>query len=449
MSSPVISVRELGKLYQLGTSRSHDSLRDQIAHGAKTFMRGMLTGNRTKCPKSKVDEFWALRDVSFDVEEGDVIGVIGRNGAGKSTLLKVLSEITEPTTGEVRVRGRVASLLEVGTGFHPELSGRENIYLNGAILGMSKAEITRKFDEIVDFSDVERFLDTPVKRYSSGMHMRLAFAVAAHLEPEILIVDEVLAVGDVAFQKKCLGKMQEVSSHGRTVLFVSHSMPTVLRLCKRVILLNRGRMEFDGSPEEATRKYLTTGADRASERVWNDAATAPGNAVARLHSIRVLNAAGAVSETIDISEPFEISVEYWNFDDSLKPTVSIHFTNEDGIVLFVVNDFNNPEWWTTPRKQGLVRSTCRVPANFVAEGRLFVLVALVTYNPQVMHAIEPNAVSFQAADQIDSLGTREKYGGCWPGVLRPNLPWNVQHLEESAALPVKSHTMSALSASDQ
>ena len=426
MSSPIISVRELGKRYWLGSGRSHDTLRDQIAHGVRALFRRAKGANRNA---NSPEAFWALQNISFDVRQGEVVGIIGRNGAGKSTLLKVLSEITEPTTGEVRVRGRVASLLEVGTGFHVELTGRENIYLNGAILGMTKAEIRRKFDEIVAFADIEKFLDTPVKRYSSGMHMRLAFAIAAHLEPEILIVDEVLAVGDVGFQKKCLGKMQEVSAHGRTVLFVSHSMPTILRLCRRVILLGRGRMEADGSPEETTRKYLASGAQRASERVWEDRAAAPGDDVARLRAIRVVDCRGAVSETIDISEPFEVQVEYWNLQDRLKPTVSIHFTNEDGVVLFVSNDFSNPDWWSTPRKRGLVRSTCRVPANLLAEGRLFVLAALCTYDPDVLHAMEPDAVSFQTTDHIDSQRNREKYGGYWPGIVRPALRWDVAQLD--------------------
>lgn len=249
MSAPVISVRNLGKQYHLGAALAHDTLRDQLAHLVKSLGR--------RAPRREAESFWALRDVSFDVQPGEVIGVIGRNGAGKSTLLKILSQITEPTAGEIRVRGRLASLLEVGTGFHPELTGRENIFLNGAILGMSRAEIKSKFDEIVAFAEVEKFLDTPVKRYSSGMYVRLAFAVAAHLEPEILVVDEVLAVGDAQFQNKCLGKMESVAKQGgRTVLFVSHNMTAVQMLCGRAVHLAGGRLVGVGPVEEQIRHYL-------------------------------------------------------------------------------------------------------------------------------------------------------------------------------------------------
>ena len=247
----MITVENISKRYLIGHQVRHDTLRDSISHGVKN----MLAALRSKARETR-EEFWALRDISFEVEAGDVVGIVGRNGAGKSTLLKVLSRITEPTSGRITLNGRVASLLEVGTGFHPELSGRENIFLNGAILGMTRIEIQRKFDEIVDFSGVEKFLDTPVKRYSSGMYVRLAFAVAAHLEPEILIVDEVLAVGDAQFQQKCLGKMQEIATNrGRTVLFVSHNLDSVARLCTRGLYLNSGRMEYVGSVEKTLSRY--------------------------------------------------------------------------------------------------------------------------------------------------------------------------------------------------
>ncbi len=251
MADPIISVHGLGKEYRLGATLQHDTLRDQIAHG---FQRVFGKGAKEK---REVESFWALKDVSFDVQPGEAIGIIGRNGAGKSTMLKVLSQITEPTEGEIRVRGRLASLLEVGTGFHPELSGRENIFLNGVILGMTKAEVRSKFDEIVAFAEVEKFLDTPVKRYSSGMYVRLAFAVAAHLQPEILVVDEVLAVGDANFQNKCLGKMGDVArSGGRTVLFVSHNMAAVQALCGRVVHLRAGQVAGIGDPVEQINAYL-------------------------------------------------------------------------------------------------------------------------------------------------------------------------------------------------
>ncbi|MCE9609823.1 MAG: ABC transporter ATP-binding protein [Chthoniobacter sp.] len=250
MSGSIVSVRGLGKQYQLGSATRHDTLRDHIAHGVRR-----LVSRKNDKPKSEGDFIWALKDVSFEIGQGEVVGIIGRNGAGKSTLLKILSQITEPSVGEVRVRGRVASLLEVGTGFHPELTGRENIFLNGAILGMTRAEIRKSFDEIVAFSEVEQFLDTPVKRYSSGMYVRLAFAVAAHLEPEVLVVDEVLAVGDAAFRKKCMGKMGEVASLGRTVLLVSHNMGAISSLCDRGLLVDNGRIAFDGPAHSAVQAY--------------------------------------------------------------------------------------------------------------------------------------------------------------------------------------------------
>ncbi|MBA4138082.1 MAG: ABC transporter ATP-binding protein [Opitutus sp.] len=251
----IIRVENLGKCYRLAHEARHDTLRDSLAHGAEGFARRLLGRSAARATS---EEFWALRDISFEVQRGEVVGVIGRNGAGKSTLLKILSRITEPTQGRVHLRGRVASLLEVGTGFHPELTGRENIFLNGAILGMGRAEIARKFDEIVAFAEVERFLDTPVKHYSSGMYVRLAFAVAAHLEPEILIVDEVLAVGDAQFQQKCLGKMESVAaSEGRTVLFVSHNVAAIARLCSTCLLLDQGRLAFAGNTAVSINRYLS------------------------------------------------------------------------------------------------------------------------------------------------------------------------------------------------
>ncbi|MCE5228720.1 ABC transporter ATP-binding protein, partial [bacterium] len=279
MIRPAISISNLGKLYRLGGAARHDTLRDKLAEG----MRSLFKRGSNRRPEN---DFWALRDVAFDVAEGEAVALIGRNGAGKSTLLKLLSQITEPTEGEIRLCGRVASLLEVGTGFHPELTGRENIALNGAILGMSRREIKSKFDEIVAFAEVERFLDTPVKRYSSGMYVRLAFAVAAHLEPEILLVDEVLAVGDAAFQKKCLGKMGSVAREGRTVIFVSHNMVAVRNLCKRAVMLEAGHVSADGEVNQVVAKYL--GGDlleNRPERVWNEPAAAPGCRSMRLHKV--------------------------------------------------------------------------------------------------------------------------------------------------------------------
>jgi len=283
-----ISIEKLGKKYRLGQVHTY-LLSERIGHGLHSIFRKLRRGSpvTNSSQNSSVNELWALKDLSMTIQEGEVIGIIGKNGAGKSTLLKILSRITEPTTGQISFEGRVGSLLEVGTGFHQELTGRENIFLNGAILGMSRAEIQKKFDEIVDFSEIERFLDTPVKRYSSGMYVRLGFAVAAHLEPEILIVDEVLAVGDVQFQKKCLGKMENVAKEGRTVLFVSHNMSAIRDLCKRAVCLDSGRCVEDGEVNAVVSKYLQKNANSIHEAVWEDPRTAPGNQKVRLHRARL------------------------------------------------------------------------------------------------------------------------------------------------------------------
>ncbi len=426
---PAIRVDNLSKLYQIGRkqSGSYRTLRESLSEAAAAPVRALrrALGRRTPEEAEPATDFWALKNIAFEVQPGEVVGIIGRNGAGKSTLLKILSRITEPTKGRVEVRGRMASLLEVGTGFHPELTGRENVYLNGSLLGMSHREIQKKFDEIVAFSEIEQFLDTAVKRYSSGMYVRLAFAVAAHLESEILIIDEVLAVGDAKFQKKCLGKMAEVSSLGRTVLFVSHSIPMILRLCARVSMLSQGKLIADGDPQLVTRRYLGCNDGTPAKRIWADAESAPGDSVARLSSIRVCNQQGKTAEQIDITEPVQVEMEYWNLQSELRPTAILHFVNEDDITLFATNDFNNSGWRHKKRCRGLVRATCHIPANFFAEGRVFVLAAIGTYNPNVVHALERDAVSFQVVDRTEGEGSRGEFTGSWPGVMRPFLDWDV------------------------
>jgi lipopolysaccharide transport system ATP-binding protein len=311
MSDTIISVENLGKKYILGQQKQerYTALRDVIANGAKSIGRNILKPLGKRMPEPAGEEFWALKDVSFEIKQGDRVGIIGRNGAGKSTLLKILSRITEPTNGRISIKGRVASLLEVGTGFHPELTGRENIYLNGAILGMSKAEISRKFDEIVAFAEVDKFLDTPVKRYSSGMYVRLAFAVAAHLEPEILVVDEVLAVGDATFQKKCLGKMEDVGKEGRTVLFVSHNMAAVEKLCRCGIVLHQGKNRYIGSQTEAITQYITSFSDGVVS--LRDRTDREGSGEVRVVAIDIRDEEGNVldvtqsGQTLDIYFYFE------------------------------------------------------------------------------------------------------------------------------------------------
>lgn len=430
MSDIAIRVENLGKRYRIGAlQKRHDTLRDVIASKFKRRTddggRGTTVGLRSPV-SSRNDMIWAIKDVSFEVKRGEIVGVIGRNGAGKSTLLKILSRITKPTEGWADIHGRVGSLLEVGTGFHPELTGRENIYLNGAILGMHRFDIERKFDEIVAFAEIEKFIDTPVKRYSSGMYVRLAFAVAAHLEPEILLVDEVLAVGDTAFQKKCLGKIEDIGAQGRTVIFVSHNMPMILRLCERAILFNHGRVVADGKAHEVTSHYLSAGSSSLGERIWPDPQNAPGDSIARLHSVRVRNERREIVDTLDIREPVFIEVEYWNLQSRLRPTAVIHMINQESVILFSSNDFVNREWWNTPRSPGLVRATCRIPGNFLAEGRLFVLAAVCSYEPDLIHAIERDAVSFQVVDRSEGDAVRGSYSGTFPGVLRPMLEWDVE-----------------------
>lgn len=414
-----IRARGIGKLYRIGATQGAYRYRRLTETLSDRLTR---RGGKSAVPRT----FWALRNISFEIIEGEVVGIIGRNGAGKSTLLKVISRITAPTEGHIEVRGRVGSLLEVGTGFHPELTGRENIFLSGAVIGMRRAEIVRQLDQIISFAGVERFVDTPIKRYSTGMYLRLAFAVAAHLTADILLVDEVLAVGDADFQKRCLGKMAEIGGTGRTVLFVSHSMPSILRLCPRVIMLDRGGVVADGGSAEVIRAYLDSGLATAAERVWSVPQEAPGDDVARLKSVRIVTEAGPVTEEVDIRTPVGIEVAYWHLSNtSLRPSVNVHVSNDAGVMLFVNNDFNNREWQHAERSIGVVRATCWVPGNFLAEGRILVTAVVSTYNPTMVHAEQVDAVAFQVVDRSTGDGVRGPYVGEWPGVVRPMLPWSV------------------------
>ncbi|MGC4007108.1 MAG: ABC transporter ATP-binding protein [Pirellulales bacterium] len=421
MNETVIRAEKIGKRYRVGRQRAGGLLTEMLSDAVR------FRGRRTRVEKeSDDDHFWALSDVSFEVKQGEIVGIIGRNGAGKSTLLKVLSRITSPTKGRFAYRGRIASLLEVGTGFHPELSGRENIYLNGGLLGMKHAEITRKFDEIVAFAEVERFIDTPVKHYSSGMYVRLAFAVAAHLEPENLIIDEVLAVGDAAFQKKCLGKMDDVAKHGRTVLFVSHSMPMIQRLCTRAIVLENGRVVVDGTTSEAVKKYMSTGEECPSVRNWKSRDIAPGNEFAALKSVRILDEFDHSSSVIAINRSCAIEIEYWKSDASKNVYAAFTIRNEDDVVLFGSADFHYRESPGSGFEPGVVRARCQIPAHMLAEGKFSVTAAVVGYNPDITHGEERDAVQFQVVDQTDGTGVRGSYsGGNWPGVVRPWLSWRI------------------------
>lgn len=414
MSEPVIKVENLSKLYHLGE-----------IHKQTNSFRDKVTGLFKRNGRHKKDEtIWALKDVSFEVKQGEVVGIIGYNGAGKSTLLKVLSRITSPTRGKAWINGRVSSLLEVGTGFHPELTGRENTYLNGAILGMKKKEIDRKFDEIIAFAEIEKFVDTPVKRYSSGMYVRLAFAVAAHLEPDILLVDEVLAVGDANFQKKCMNKMEKVGQEGRTILFVSHNMPAITGLCQRTILMKKGSVFKDGPSHHVVVDYLQSGLGMSAVRKWPNLAEAPGNDIARLRSVRVKTEDGQTAETLDIQHSVGIEMEYDVLKSGHVLVPNFHFHSGEGINIFNSCEYTS-DWKERPRLKGRYKSTVWIPGNFLTDGTIIVGAAISTMSPVVIHFYEHEVVAFQVLDNMNNNPTRAGYEGTISGVmLRPLLKWD-------------------------
>jgi lipopolysaccharide transport system ATP-binding protein len=433
-SDLAIRVENVSKVYRLGAKEeAEDSLMKSFARMIKSPVKNYrkyrslydFSDLNFADPDANPDPniLWALRNVSFDVNRGEVVGIIGRNGAGKSTLLKILSKITPPARGRVEIHGRTSSLLEVGTGFHNELTGRENMYLNGTILGMRKKEVDRKFDEIVDFSGVEKFLDTPVKRYSSGMRVRLAFAVAAHLEPETLIVDEVLAVGDSAFQEKCLNKMQDVGSQGRTVFFVSHNMPAVTRLCERAIILDGGQLVADGPCTEIVGRYLHEGSNTAAERYWSGGEKAPGGEIARLRRVRIKNESGQTAASIDIRMPvgFEMTFEVLQEGYTLLPHFKLQ--NDEGVAAFVTLDVD-PKWRKKKRPKGTYTATAWVPGNYLAEGSFFINASLLTLEPQrIGQFSEREAVSFQVVDSMEGDTARGDWVKHLKGVVRPLLTW--------------------------
>jgi len=422
-----IKVSEISKTYRIPSRlERYCTLRDSLSRTLTAPFRELNAMRKRKSfagARSK-ETFQALRDVSFEVEQGEVVGIIGRNGAGKSTLLKILSRITEPDHGYIEFYGHIASLLEVGTGFHMELTGRENVYLNGAILGMRKLEIDRKFDEIVDFAEVERFIDTPVKHYSSGMQLRLAFAVAAHLEPEILLIDEVLAVGDARFQKKCLNKMQDVGHHGRTVLFVSHNMTAVTRLCKRCLLLDGGQLVKDGPSHEVIGAYLHGDAGTTATREWPDPQTAPGGDVARLRAVKVRDSEGRISQAIDIRKPVSVEMIFEVIREGAVLLPFFQFHNEEGILAFEANDLDS-NWRCRPRPEGIYKTTAQIPGNLLSEGTLFVSAGLATENLELQFYGD-DAVSFQIVDSLDGNSARGDYAGRMQGAVRPMLQWTTQ-----------------------
>lgn len=431
MSHSVIQARNISKRYRIGEREQYGALRDVISG----WLTKPLQSSRSSDPDKDANlarnglsdsAIWALRDISFDIEQGEVVGLIGRNGAGKSTLLKILSRITKPTQGYVRLRGRVGSLLEVGTGFHPELTGRENIFLNGAVLGMKKAEILRKFDEIVAFAEVEKFIDTPVKRYSSGMYMRLAFAVAAHLEPEIMLIDEVLAVGDSSFQKKCLGKIGKVAEQGRTVIFVSHNMVAVQDLCRRVIWIDEGRIAEQGDTESVIANYLKESYSTQTELVWNDAASAPGDEEARLQRISVRPTDGSVFDPISVRTPVVIEFEYWNQNPRTYLHPTFYLYNEQGILVCSTGPTFIPDWREKSFPTGLIRSRCLIPGNLLNNGMHRVSVHLAK-NDRTMFRRE-DALTF---DVSDTSAGRDGWYGEWKGAIRPMFDWETEVVSET------------------
>jgi len=423
----VVQAEGLGKQYVLRheAGARYVALRDVISEGVRNLAL-RLTG-RNAGGRPSVERFWALKDVSFGIEQGERVGIIGRNGAGKSTLLKILSRITDPTAGRVAIKGRVASLLEVGTGFHPELTGRENIFLNGAILGMAQSEIRRKFDEIVAFAEIERFLDTPVKRYSSGMYVRLAFSIAAHLEAEILIVDEVLAVGDLQFQKKCLGRMEEVAGGGRTVLFVSHNMATITSLCSRCFLLDAGRLVADGGTSEVILKYYkSTGSLSPAALDLTSSEKQVGDAHARLICASVQDADGHTIYEPELGQSVVVVMRYRILDAArVKSVPNFHFFRADGTCAFVAGA---PDAGIAEPGEYVAR--CEIPAHFLNDGSYFIGLALTSFRDggHMVNFFEQSALSFNVRDPMDPGGGRHGYGGPVPGVIRPRLAWTIERL---------------------
>lgn len=429
----VISVDGLGKRYRLGGAHGglvpYRTIREALSSQATSVVRRVARrGPQPTSVGRRDDHIWALRDVSMEIKRGEVVGIVGRNGAGKSTLLKILSRVTEPTTGRACVRGRVGSLLEVGSGFHPELTGKENVYLNGAILGMRRREIARAFDSIVEFADVARFLDTPIKYYSSGMYTRLAFSVAAHLETEILLVDEVLAVGDIEFQTRCLRKMSEVSSQGRTVVFISHNLSSIQQLCTRAVLLHRGEVLLDGAVPDVSLTYLRMGLEQEGERAWEED-EAPGDSAVRLRKVRVRDDRGSVTTAFSVRDRVFLELEYEVIEECPLDAY-VFVSNEVGVTVFVSLDNNASPWSDRGRPRGTYRSTCEIPADFLNAGQYAISFYLSqNIDKAVMHAEAKDALWFAVSDSSDPAGVRGNYRYDWPtSALRPRLDWTVERL---------------------
>jgi lipopolysaccharide transport system ATP-binding protein len=423
----VIKVENISKLYRLGQVGTGSIFHDvnRWWHGVRgkedPYMRVGEENDRTK--KGEGDYVWALKDINFEVAQGEVLGIIGRNGAGKSTLLKILSRTTAPTTGSIKVKGRIASLLEVGTGFHPELSGRDNIFMNGTILGMTRAEIKSKFDEIVEFAGVARYLDTPVKRYSSGMYVRLAFAVAAHLESEILIVDEVLAVGDAEFQKKCLGKMKDVSEkQGRTVLFVSHNVDAIKNLCERSLIFEKGEIVYNGDSKTAIENYLSSGKGISSYTNWANINIRPGNEFVQMLEVKVINEKDENKDIYYLSESVKISFKYKCLQFGVKYTHGINLYNQEGVHILSSHDIQKVSDSHTSNNE-VCHISVAVPTELLAPSTYYVSFVLMGYSPFAIFFNYDSIVSFQLKEQIGEIGIRQYFKDRIPGLVRLDLKW--------------------------
>ncbi|WP_375416287.1 polysaccharide ABC transporter ATP-binding protein [uncultured Hymenobacter sp.] len=423
MSDVVIQVEQLSKVYRLGTIGTGFLLQDLQRWWTTTVRRQQdpffqLPDNPQQASSQAL---WALRNINFEVRQGEVWGIIGNNGAGKSTLLKIISRIIRPSRGVVRGRGKVSSLLEVGTGFHPELSGRENIFLSGYILGMSKAEIRAKFDEIVAFSGVEAFLDTPVKRYSSGMYVRLAFAVAAHLEPDILIIDEVLAVGDADFQKKCLGKMREVArNEGRTILFVSHNLPAVKNLCDHGLWLQQGQVQASGDIAHVVNRYLVGAQHVQARQSWAQPAEAPGNDLIRFRQVELIPHLAQPEAPLDIRTPLTVKFQFWNFTDNILISTHLTLFSYDGECVFDVASV------ATVCQKGVVSGECTIPGNFLNDGAYYITLYVLKDTTTNLFDFE-QCLSFE----LDDYRTGTQWYGKWWGAVRPQLPFQLTQTEMS------------------
>ncbi|ARV05495.1 hypothetical protein BTO04_01755 [Polaribacter sp. SA4-10] len=421
----ILKVENLSKQYRLGTvgtgTISHDFNRFLARIRGKEDPYLKIGESNDRGAKGESEYVWALKDINFEVKRGEVLGIIGKNGAGKSTLLKILSKVTGPTTGSIKSKGRIASLLEVGTGFHPEMTGKENIFLNGAILGMSKKEISSKLDEIVEFSGCARYIDTPVKRYSSGMKVRLAFAVAAHLEPDILIVDEVLAVGDAEFQKKAIGKMQDISSSdGRTVLFVSHNMAAVKSLCSRGVILENGETKFEGVIDEVINEYLKNHNQFANQK-W-DVVDGPKTDFLKLREAKVLNIDNKISLNHMITNDIQIEFSYQILKENELFVCGFNLFNGHNIHILSSHD-KNSKTRKEPLKKGIYKKTIVIPGNFLAEGSYTCSFAIMRYNPFHVEFHKMEILSFNVIDEINDNSARGNYSGGFPGLVRPLLKW--------------------------